>query len=128
MKSNFTYEYQVQVASLDGRLDTATVSVVTSPSGSSLVELSTSVTTINQDQKLILKGFITANYAVIAYWEVYFSNAIVRSLGSSTKSFNALEATETIAFPFVKGTNTFTSGRTYTFRLTSCTSKGINKI
>jgi hypothetical protein len=124
MKSNFTYGYRVEVSSSDGRSDTATVSVTTSPSGSSLVELSTSVTTINQDQKLTLQGFITASYAVTAYWEVYFSNSVVKSLGSSTRSFSASEAIETIAFPFVKVANTFTSGRTYQFRLTSCTSQG----
>ena len=122
MSLNTTYAFEVVVSSPDGRSATKTVLVTPVFAGSAQLSISSSFTRFNAGSKLVVIGYLSANYELAAAWSVLTSSGAITSykaLTSTVKSFAAADVSATISFPLSIDAGAFTGGSSYIFRLTA---------
>jgi hypothetical protein len=120
MSVNITYWFILDVTASDGRSNSVQVDVNPTSAGAPTVQITSTTSTINQDQKLTLNGLFSSNSSVVATWTAYFAGSLVTfsSLTKKSMTFTAVQAQARTNFPLAVAKSTFTGGRYYTFRLT----------
>ena len=118
-----TYVFVVEV-SARSLSDSKTVTVTPVPADSTEVTISSASTAFNPKSKLILTGYISSNTAVNAVWGVFDTMSVsvpFTSLTPVTKTFSKSGGTEMsqITFPISLSADSFSAGKSYTFRLSA---------
>ena len=120
MSLNTTYAFRVVVSSPDGRSASQTVLVTPVFAGSAQLSITSSFARFNVGSKLVVNGYLSADYALEAVWSVFTSTGAVTSytaLTSTVKLFSAADVAATISFPLSIDADAFTGGSSYIFRL-----------
>ena len=131
MSVTVIYAYTVVVTSLDLRSATKTVVVTPILSGSAQLSITSSFTRFNPASKLVLSGYIDANFSVISAWSVATALGVavpITSLTTQVKTFSAIDAATNVNFPLSVGGGIFSGGTAYTFRLTATAVADSSKI
>lgn len=122
MSLDTTYAFVVVVISLDGRRDSKTVLVTPVFAGSAQLSITSPFTRFNAGSKLVVNGYISADYAVTTEWSVLTSSGLsapFKALTSKVKSFSAADAASQISFPLSIDAGAFAGGSTYIFKLSA---------
>jgi hypothetical protein len=120
MLTSITYTFLLVVTAPDGRSASREVSVLTVFSGAEL-EITSSFINFNVGEKLIINGFISADYAVTSEWSVFSSSGVAVAftpLTPAIRNFSAIDAAALITYPLSADGSNFRGGNSYTFRLT----------
>ena len=132
LAANHTYKIAFAMTSADGRVSTASSLVTTLPPGSPLVSIPTKRVTFNSRAPLQLNGLFSANYSLIATWNVSFQGSPV-SLGANAfltppyRYFTAKQASNPLTtYPLAVSPSALQPGRIYTFRLTLYNAKSMS--
>ena len=120
LSSSVTYAFTVAVSTHDSRSASQTVTITPTFVGSAQLSITSLYTRFNPASKLVLDGYISANYMVTSVWSVSDALGVavpITSLTSLSKSFSVADASY-INFPVSVNGGIFTGGSAYTFRLT----------
>ena len=121
MSVKVQYAFTVVVSSQDLRSATQTVLVSPIVAGSAQLSITSSFTRFNPTSKLVLNGYLSADFSVICTWSASSALGVaipVTSLTAQTKTFAAVDAAANVNFPLSVIGGVFTGGGSYTFRLT----------
>ena len=121
MTLDFVYLVNVVARAVDGRDNSASVTVTATQPGSAKVKIRSSFTKFNSESTLKLVGDIRAGSAQTSSWSVLDPdvNLSIDSLTPVSKNFSDYEAKTGVLFPLAVAPDTFYPGKMYTFRLTS---------
>jgi REJ domain len=116
------YAFAVVVTSLDGRFDTKTVLVKAMGAGSVQLYVNSTYTRFNPKAKLIVGGHLLAPYPVTSTWTVLTPLGVLLpydALTSKQSNFTFTGTEGYVSFPLGLQSGVFTSGSSYSFRLTA---------
>ena len=116
------YNFVVIVSSVDQRTDSKIVTITALLPGAPVIVSSNIIVKFNSDRALIIPAVVTSDVPVSCYWTASTGNtpvSLTTALTTVSRTFLASEAVSGVSYPLLLPAETFTPGRTYTFRLSS---------
>ena len=116
------YNFVVIVSTIDQRRDSKIVTITALLPGAPVIVSANTQVKFNSDRALTIPAIVTADVPVSCYWTASTGNtpvSLTTALTTVSRTFLASEAVSGVSYPLLIPAETFTPGRTYTFRLSS---------